>query len=112
MDGWKPEKSKVPSWTWVTGMPRGRSSAVRTSVKAERAEETVASGAWKGGLMEDMMDGVKTRTLGGVHFSPGGHRRLVRRGRKAWIVRMGCRRWVLKRSAKLDGGMVAIGEVW
>jgi hypothetical protein len=39
-------------------------------------------------------------------------RRDVRSGRKAWIVRIGWRRWVLKRSAKLEGGIVAIGEVW
>jgi hypothetical protein len=49
----------------VTGMASGRSSAARTSVNAERAEQTVASGAWKGGLMEEMIEGVKTRTFGG-----------------------------------------------
>lgn len=85
---------------------------MRTSVKAESAEQTVASGAWKGGFMEEIMDGVKTRTLGGSHLSPTGCRREVRSGRKAWIVRIGWRRWVLKRSAKLEGGMVAMGEVW
>lgn len=58
-----------------------------------------------------MMEGVKTRTFGGVHFSPIGLRRDVRSGKNAWMVRIGCRRWVLKRSAKLDGGMVAMGEV-
>lgn len=95
-------------------MPSGRSSAVRTSVKADRAEQTVDSGAWKGGLMEEMMEGVKTRTLGlGLSCSDdGGPRRLVRSGRKLWMVRIGWRRWVLKRSAKLEGGMVAIGDVW
>lgn len=93
-------------------MASGRSSAVSTSVKAERAEQTVASGAWKGGLMDDIIDGVKTSTLGGHHFSPMGLRRAVSSGRKAWIVRIGWRRWVLKRSAKLDGGIVAMGEVW
>jgi hypothetical protein len=97
----------------VTGIPSGRSSAVRTSVKAERAEQTVASGAWNGGLIDEMMEGVKTRTLGlGRSLSEGGARRAVRRGRKAWIVRMGWRRWVLKRSAKLEGGIVAMGDVW
>lgn len=84
---------------------------MRTSVKAERAEHTVASGAWKGGLMDEMMEGVKTRTLGGWNCSEG-PRRAVKRGRKAWMVRMGWSRCVLKRSAKLDGGMVAMGEVW
>lgn len=93
-------------------MSRGRSSAVRTSVKADRAEQTVASGAWKGGLMEEMMEGVKTRTLGGTHFSPMGPSLDVSSGRNVWMVRMGCSRWVLKRSAKADGGMVAMGEVW
>lgn len=110
--GVKPEKSKVPSCMCVTGMSSGRSSAVRTSVKADSAEHTVASGAWKGGLMDEMMLGVKTRTLGGVHFSPTGCRRVVRSGRNAWMVRIGCRRCVLKRSAKLEGGMVAMGDVW
>jgi hypothetical protein len=97
---------------WVTGMSSGRSSAVRTSVKADRAEQTVASGAWKGGLMEEMMDGVKTRTLGGTHFSPTGLSLDVSSGRKVWMVRMGCSRCVLKRSAKADGGIVAMGDVW
>jgi hypothetical protein len=97
----------------VTGIPSGRSSAVSTSVNAERAEQTVASGAWNGGLMEEMMEGVKTRTLGlGLSLSEGGLRRAVRSGRKAWIVRIGWRRWVVNRSAKLEGGMVAMGEVW
>jgi len=75
---------------WVTGMASGRSSAVRTSVKAERAEQTVASGAWKGGLMDEMMEGVKTSTLGGgvpglseeEDDDEGGPRRAVKRGRK------------------------------
>ena len=72
-------------------MASGRSSAVRTSVNADRAEQMVASGAWKGGLMDDIMEGVKTRTLGGVE-SPLGLSRAVRRGRNAWMVRMGLRR--------------------
>jgi hypothetical protein len=97
---------------WVTGMSRGLSSAVRTSVKADKAEHTVASGAWNGGLIDEMIEGVKTRTLGGIHFSPMGFKRDVSRGKKAWMVRIGWRRWVLKRSAKLEGGMVAIGDVW
>lgn len=91
-------------------MESGRSSPSRTSVNAARAEHTVASGAWNGGLMDEMMDGVKTSTFGG-DFSPG-PRRAVSNGRKAWMERIGWRRWVLKRSAKLEGGMVAIGEVW
>lgn len=33
-------------------------------MKAERAEQMVASGAWKGGLIEEMIEGVKTNTLG------------------------------------------------
>lgn len=96
----------------VTGIERGRSSAVSTSVKAVKAEQTVASGAWNGGLMEEMIDGVKTSTFGGVCFSPTGCRRAVRRGRKAWIVTIGWRMWVLNTSAKLLGGMVAMGDVW
>jgi hypothetical protein len=97
---------------WVTGMSRGLSSAVRTSVKADKAEHTVASGAWNGGLIDEMMEGVKTRTLGGIHFSPMGFKRDVSSGRNAWIVRIGWRRWVLKRSAKFEGGIVAMGDVW
>lgn len=76
--------------------------------------------------MEEIMEGVKTRTLGAFaglvvvvvvvmgessSFLEGGERRAVRSGRKAWMVRIGWRRWVLKRSAKLEGGMVAMGEV-
>lgn len=85
-------------------------------MKALSAEQTVASGAWKGGLMLDIMLGVKTRTFGvlgcaGFFFS-GGVRRDVRSGRNDWMVRIGCRRCVLKRSAKLEGGIVAIGLVW
>ena len=131
----KGPKSNVPSCTCVTGMARGRNSAVSTSVNADSAEQTVASGAWKGGLIEDTMDGVNTRTLGvvgdasssslwlwgrcgcwcdgrGCDLAGGGVSRDVRSGRKDWIVRMGCNRWVLKRSAKLEGGMVAMGDVW
>lgn len=61
--------------------------------------------------MDEMMEGVKTSTFGGV-FSAEVPRRAVRSGRKDWMVKMGCRRWVLKRSAKLEGGIVAIGLVW
>lgn len=63
-------------------MLNGLNSAVSTSVKALKAEHTVASGAWKGGLMEEMMEGVNTSTLGGV-FSAEVPRRAVRSGRKA-----------------------------
>ena len=95
----------------VTGIPKGRSSPVRTSVNADNAEHTVASGAWKGGLMDEIIEGVKTRTLGGWNLSAE-PTRAVRRGRKACIVRIGCRRCVLNRLAKLDGGIVAMGDVW
>lgn len=70
----------------------------------------MASGAWKGGLMDEMMDGVKTSTRGEDRSEVVS--RAVSRGRKAWMVRIGLRRCVLKRSAKLEGGMVAMGEVW
>lgn len=79
--GTKPAKSKVPSCICVTGMARGRSSPVRTSVNADRAEHTVASGAWNGGLMDEIMEGVKTSTLGLVGVSPGGVIRDVKRGK-------------------------------
>lgn len=93
-------------------------------MKAERAEQTVASAAWNGGLMEVMIDGVQTRTLGGEEarlfglgvvvalLSAAAAARAVRRGRNDWIMRIGWRRCVLNRSAKLDGGIVAMGEVW
>lgn len=90
--GTKPAKSKVPNCICVTGIASGLSSPVKTSVNADRAEQTVASGAWKGGLMDEIMDGVKTRTLGVVGVSPGGVIRDVNSGRKDWIVRIGCRR--------------------
>lgn len=61
--------------------------------------------------MDDIIDGVKTRTFGVVWVSPWGDMREVRRGRKDWIVSIGCSRCVLKRSAKEEGGMVAIGDV-
>jgi hypothetical protein len=88
-EGAKPEKSKVPSWMCVTGTDNGLSSPARTSVKADRAEQTVASGAWKGGLMDDMMEGVKTRTLGAGFPAPKELSFDVRSGRNAWMVRIG-----------------------
>ena len=57
------------------------------------------------------MDGVKTKTFGVVGLSDG-EIRDVSSGRKDWIVKIGCSRWVLNRSANDDGGIVAIGEVW
>lgn len=85
---------------------------MRTSVKADRAEQTVASGAWNGGFSDEIIDGVKTRTFGFTGSSAVGRSLVVRSGKNAWIVRMGCKRCVWKRSAKLEGGIVAIGEVW
>lgn len=35
----------------------------------------------------------------------------MRRGRKVWSVRIGVRRRVLRRSFRVDGASVAIGEV-
>jgi hypothetical protein len=58
-------------------------------VKADRAEQTVASGAWKGGFMDDVMEGVKTRTLGGGFSAAEEVSLAVRSGRNAWMVRMG-----------------------
>lgn len=88
--GVKPEKSKVPSCTCVTGMDNGLSSPASTSVKADSAEQTVASGAWKGGFIDDMIEGVKTRTLGGGFSAPEDEVSLaVKRGRNVWMVRMG-----------------------
>lgn len=58
------------------------------------------------------MDGVKTRTFDEDVLLPVDDSFDVKRGRNACMVKMGFRRCVLKRSAKLDGGIVAMGEVW
>ena len=60
----KEERSKVPSWRWETGILSGESSERRTEVKDVRAETKSDSGAWKAGLREGMIVGVKTRTEG------------------------------------------------
>lgn len=97
----KLEKSNVPSWKCVTGIWRGLSSAAKTSVNAASAEHTVASGAWNGGLMEGIIDGVKTMTFGDLSLLASGtsvsafvsaRSRVVKSGRNAWIVTIGWRR--------------------
>ena len=50
-------RSKVPSWRCVTGILRGEISAVR-------AELMRASGAWKAGEREVIMEGVRRRMEG------------------------------------------------
>jgi hypothetical protein len=98
-------------------MSRTESSAERTEVKEVRAATRVDSGAWKAGEREGMMVGVRTRTegLGVVGGGPGlrygwERGRDVRRGRKVWRVRMGVRTRVLRRSLRVEGERVAIGE--
>lgn len=76
------------------------------------------SGAWKAGLREDIMDGVRRRTEGlgvveGVELAwrCGCEKgRIWRSGRKVWSVRIGVRRRVLRRSETVLGARVAIGE--
>lgn len=57
--------SKAPSLRCVRLIPRGESSADKETEKAERAAEMVDSGMWKAGESEGIIDGVKSRTLGG-----------------------------------------------
>jgi hypothetical protein len=77
-------------------------------VKEARAAQMLDSGAWKAGLREGIMEGVRTRTDG---FGAGVGEGEVSSGRKDWSVRMGVRRRVLRRSEKVVGERVAIGEV-
>lgn len=58
------ERSNVPRWICVTGRERGASSARRTEVNAERPDMTADSGAWKAGVREGIMLGVRTRIAG------------------------------------------------
>ena len=60
--------------------------------------------------MELMMLGVKTRTFGRCVLEYG-FNCAVNSGRNAWMVSIGWSRWVLNRSEKQDGGIVAIGLV-
>lgn len=57
-------RSKVPSWRCVTGILRGEISAVRTVERDVRAELMRASGAWKAGEREVIMEGVSRRIEG------------------------------------------------
>jgi hypothetical protein len=108
-------RSKEPSCTCVTGMFSGASSAERTAVKELSPATIVDSGMWKAGLRAGIMEGVRTKTEG---FGDGDELcrcgcasgREVRSGRKVWIVRIGVRRRVSRRSFKVDGERVAIGE--
>jgi len=62
--GEKDETSKEPSWRWVTGMLRGRSSDVKVCMKVVRAVVIRDSGRWKDGKREDIMLGVRSKTEG------------------------------------------------
>jgi hypothetical protein len=111
--GEKTEVSKLPSWRWVTGMPMGDSSEVRTEVKEDRAATMLDSGAWKGGDRLEMMQGVRTRTDGfggGPGYERWGVLGEARSGRKDCRVRMGDRRRVFRMSLSVEGDRVAIGE--
>ena len=64
-------RSKVPSWRCVTGILRGEISAVRTVERDVRAELMRASGAWKAGEREVIMEGVRRRMEGLVPSAVG-----------------------------------------
>jgi hypothetical protein len=97
-------------------MERGDSSDLSTDVKAFKPPTSVDSGAWKAGLREGIMEGVRIRTDGFGPFCLLGCRcecergKDVRSGKKACIVRIGVRRRVLRRSLSVAGERVAIGE--
>jgi hypothetical protein len=111
--GEKQLKSNVPNCKCVTGIASGESSAFNTWVADSKAATIEDSGRWKAGLRLDIIDGVRTRTdgLGGVAKGAGrGNGREVRSGRKVWRVKIGVRRRVFKRSERVEGKRVAIGE--
>lgn len=115
--GRKEDTSKVPRWRCVTGISRGVSSAVRTDERDVRAELMRDSGAWKAGLSEDMMEGVRN-TTDGLAMGGGGPAlvfgcekgRLCRSGRNDWRVRMGVRTRVLRRSEMVVWERAAMGD--
>ena len=79
----------------------------------DRAAQIDDSGRWKAGLRLDIIDGVRTSTDGfGVRLEGEGwwNGREVRSGRKVWRVRIGVRRRVFRRSERVEGWRVAIGE--
>lgn len=59
----KAATSKVPSLSCDTWTPRGLSSLRRVSENAVMAATEADSGAWKGGLREEMIEGVRTISL-------------------------------------------------
>ena len=63
---------------------------------------TTLSVAWEGGASEDVMEGVRKRS---VDFWE------VRRGRKAWTVVNGARRWVFRVSDQVEGERDEMGLV-
>lgn len=106
-------------------MASGESSALRTVERDVRAEFIRASGAWKAGEREVMMEGVRRRIEGlgpsaesnGCGVEPGlecrcgwVRGRVWRRGRNAWRVRTGVRRRVLRRSEMVEAGRAAMGS--
>jgi hypothetical protein len=87
----------------------------KTDVKLESAAQIEDSSKWNAGLRLGIMEGVMTRTEGlgaaGAEWSCGWWSgREVRSGRKAWRVRIGVKRRVFRRSERVEGERVAIGE--
>lgn len=99
-------------------MEKGASSALRTEVRALREAMSVDSGAWKAGFREVIMEGVRMRTEGlgmsclvfGCRCGCGSGRE-VRSGRNTCRISIGVRSRVLRRSLRVTGESVAIGEV-
>lgn len=86
-------------------------------LKVVRAEIRVDSGAWNAGEREGIIEGVRIRMEGlgvgcGVEECVGcDSGREVRSGRKVCKVRIGVRRRVFRRSLRIAGASVAIGDV-
>jgi hypothetical protein len=111
--GEKAPTSNVPSCRWETGISSGASSADNTAVNDDRAAQIADSGRWKAGFRLDIIEGVRTSTDGfgaGLEGEGWWRGREVRSGRKVWRVRIGVRRRVFRRSERLEGWRVAIGE--
>jgi hypothetical protein len=82
-------------------------------VNDDRAAQIADSGRWKAGFRLDIIEGVRTSTDGfgaGLEGEGWWRGREVRSGRKVWRVRIGVRRRVFRRSERLEGWRVAIGE--
>ena len=97
----------------MTGISRGANSADNTDVNDDSAAQIADSGRWKAGFRLEIIDGVRTSTDGlgaGVETAAWWSGRDVSSGRKVWSVKIGVRRRVFKRSERVEGWRVAMGE--